>query len=102
MSVELDLHFSRVAKEYRRIRTTDSEPIDFIVSKLNGVKMLNGADVGCGAGRYSLMLCEALGSEFSLFCCDRSPEMLHELVEHMQSNGMERYTVVNSGGCLAW
>jgi len=43
-----------------------------------------------------LMLCEALGSEFSLFCCDRSPEMLRELEKHMQSNGMGRYSIVNS------
>ena len=96
MSAELDLHFSRVAKEYRKIRTTDSEPIDFIVSKLNGMKAQSGADVGCGGGRYSLMLCEALGEDFSLFCCDRSPEMLKELEKHMQSNGMRRFTVVKS------
>ncbi len=96
MHTNMDLHFSQVAREYRRIRTTDSEPIEYIVSKLNGVKKLVGADIGCGAGRYSLMLCRALGERFSLYCCDRSPEMLRELEKHMQSNGMQRFTVVNS------
>ena len=96
MHTNMDLHFSQVAREYRGLRTTDSEPIDYIVSKLNGVKKLVGADIGCGAGRYSLMLCQALGKRFSLFCCDRSTEMLRELEKHMQSNGMQRFTVVNS------
>ena len=96
MHTNVDLHFSQVARKYRRIRTTDSEPIDYIVSKLNGLKKLVGADVGCGAGRYSLMLCRSLGKRFSLYCCDRSPEMLRELEKHMQSNGMQRFTVVNS------
>ncbi len=96
MHTSVDLHFSQVAREYRRIRTTDSEPIDYIVSKLNGQKKLVGADMGCGDGRYSLMLCRSLGKRFSLYCCDRSPEMLRELEKHMQSNGMERFTVVNS------
>ena len=96
MHTNMDLHFSQVAREYRKIRTTDSEPIDYIVSKLNGQEKLVGADIGCGAGRYSLMLCRALGKRFSLYCCDRSPEMLRELEKHMQSNGMLRFTVVNS------
>ena len=96
MHKNVDLHFSQVAREYRRIRTTDSEPIDYIVSKLNGQKKLVGADMGCGDGRYSLMLCRSLGKRFSLYCCDRSPEMLRELEKHMQSNGMQRFTVVNS------
>jgi len=96
LHTNMDLHFSQVAREYRRIRTTDSEPIDYIVSNLNGVKKLVGADIGCGAGRYSLMLCQALGKRFSLYCCDRSPDMLRELEKHMRSNGIQRFTVVNS------
>ncbi len=96
MHTNMDLHFSQVAREYRRIRTTDAEPIDYIVSKLNGAKKLVGADIGCGDGRYSFMLCQALGKRFSLYCCDRSPDMLRELEKHMQSNGNQRFTVVNS------
>ena len=96
MHTNVDLHFSQVAREYRRIRTTDLEPIDYIVSKLNGQEKLVGADIGCGAGRYSLMLCQALGKRFSLYCCDRSPDMLRELEKHMRSNGIQRFTVVNS------
>ena len=96
MHTNMDLHFSQVAREYRRIRTTDSEPIDYIVSRLNGLKKLVGADIGCGAGRYSLMLSQALGKRFSLYCCDRSPEMLRELEKHMGSNGIHKFTVINS------
>ncbi|MEE8404588.1 MAG: class I SAM-dependent methyltransferase, partial [candidate division Zixibacteria bacterium] len=96
MHTVMDLHFSQVAREYRGLRTTDSEPIDYILSKLNGEKKLVGADVGCGAGRYSSMLCQALGKRFSLFCCDKSPEMIRELEKHMQSNGIQRFTVINS------
>lgn len=96
MHTNMDLHFSRVAREYRGLRTTDTEPIDFIVSKLNGKEKLVGADIGCGAGRYSLMLCQALGKRFSLYCCDKNPKMLRELEKHMRSNGIQRFTVVNS------
>jgi len=96
MHTVMDLHFSRVARKYRGLRTTDSEPIDYIASKFNGQKKLIGADVGCGAGRYSLMLCRALGKRFSLYCCDKNPEMLRELEKHMRSNGMRRFTAVDS------
>lgn len=96
MQVAMDFHFSQVARDYRKLRTTDSEPIDYITSKLKDKKNLNCADIGCGAGRYSLMLCQAFGEQFTLSCCDKSAAMLQELKEHLQVNGIQKFTVVNS------
>ena len=45
-------HFSNVAKKYRNLRTTDSEPISLIVDKLKNLDHVEAVDVGCGAGRY--------------------------------------------------
>ncbi len=39
-------HFSKIASTYRTLRTTDSEPILFIKTRLNGKSKINMADVG--------------------------------------------------------
>lgn len=38
-------HFSNVAPNYRHIRTTDHEPIEFIAESLNGLHEVKAAEV---------------------------------------------------------
>ena len=49
-------HFSRIASFYGHIRTTDAQPIRYIGKKLKGSKAIRAADIGCGTGRYDLLL----------------------------------------------
>jgi len=49
-------HFSRIAKRYRNLRTTDLEPITIVVRELKNLARIEGIDMGCGAGRDDLGL----------------------------------------------
>jgi len=49
-------HFSNVASHYRQVRTTDMEHIAFIKESLSRRTQIKAADIGCGAGRYDLIL----------------------------------------------
>jgi hypothetical protein len=55
-------HFSEIATSYRYVRTTDLEPIQVISQKLKDLRTVTTADVGCGDGRYSLLLFEYLNN----------------------------------------
>ncbi|MFQ5933587.1 MAG: class I SAM-dependent methyltransferase [Dehalococcoidia bacterium] len=72
-------HFTSVAPDYRRLRTTDEEPIKAIHNALDGVPKLVVADIGCGTGRYSQLLYEYLGPGTRMFCVDATRAMLDEL-----------------------
>src|SRR4030042_6343511 len=76
-------HFSNVAKKYRNLRTTDSEPISVIVDKLKNLDHIEAVDVGCGAGRYDLLLYKCLGDKLKLTCLDVSAEMLKSLTKYL-------------------
>jgi len=41
-------HFSKIASNYRMVRTTDTKPILHIKNRLNEKTGLSIADVGCG------------------------------------------------------
>ena len=53
---KIENHFTEVAPIYRKLRTTDIEPILFIARELSDSVQTHGADIGCGAGRYTLRL----------------------------------------------
>src|SRR4030042_388434 len=76
-------HFSSIAKKYRNLRTTDSEPISVIVDKLKDLDHIELVDVGCGAGRYDLILYKYLGDKLKLTCLDVSAEMLKSLTKYL-------------------
>ena len=67
-------HFAAVAGNYNLIRTTDPEPVARIADALRPIQPFRAADLGCGAGRYSRLLVEALPGT-RIFCVDASPEM---------------------------
>jgi ubiquinone/menaquinone biosynthesis C-methylase UbiE len=86
-------HFSKIASKYRKLRTTDSEPILFIKNRLNGKSKINIADVGCGDGRYSLKLLQSLDDGCFLHCVDSNDDMLKHLEEYISETQMTNFCV---------
>lgn len=85
-------HFSRIAKRYRYLRTTDLEPLLFIVNKLGEMEHIVAADVGCGAGRYDLLLCRYLGDKLRLTCVDANADMLKALNKYLVKHDISNFT----------
>ena len=86
-------HFSKIASKYRRLRTTDSEPILRIKNQLNGKSRINMADVGCGDGRYSLELLRCLGDKCYLHCIDSNEDMLRYLKDYLTEQNTMNFCV---------
>lgn len=89
-------HFSNIAKKYRNIRTTDSEPISLIADKLKNLDHIEAVDVGCGAGRYDLILYKHLGDKLRLTCLDANVEMLKSLTKYLIKNDIDNFSVKQS------
>ncbi len=89
-------HFAKVASVYREVRTTDEEPILYIRDCLAGRSRITAADVGCGAGRYDLLLFRYL-PDLSLTCVDVNPAMLAELSRYLEDHGIEDFRTVCAG-----
>jgi SAM-dependent methyltransferase len=83
-------HFAAVAGRYRQVRTTDLEPVRYIRDRLAGHPSPRGADVGCGDGRYSLLLFRHLPG-LHLTCIDGSRPMLEELSAFLAGNGVKGF-----------
>ena len=88
-------HFSQIAASYRDIRTTDLRPIQFIREKLKGLRTIRAADIGCGAGRYNLLLFEHLDN-LHLTCIDINESMLKETSAYLKGNGIHRFITVKA------
>lgn len=66
---KIENHLTKVAPSYRKLRTTDMEPILFIERELSGADRMHGADIGCGAGRYTIRLVKKLEKmSFTILC----------------------------------
>ena len=89
-------HFLHIAPQYRQLRTTDLGPILFITNKLQDLPKVHAADIGCGAGRYSLKFVQHLGEKCHLFCLDNNREMLRHLREHFVKNNITNFTPIRS------
>jgi SAM-dependent methyltransferase len=90
-----DAHFSAVAEKYRELRTTDDEPIYYIRGALAGRASIQAADIGCGAGRYDLLLLQLLPN-LHLTCVDINAEMLAELSDFLTENGVRHFRTLQS------
>ena len=88
---QVDEHFAKIASAYRDARTTDLEPILYIKELIGDSGPLVAADVGCGAGRYDLLLHRRLGHEMFLHCIDANTEMLEELDDHLTAEGISDF-----------
>jgi ubiquinone/menaquinone biosynthesis C-methylase UbiE len=89
-------HFSRIAKRYRNLRTTDLEPITVVIQELKNLAPIKGIDVGCGDGRYDLLLCQYLGDRLKLTCVDANDCMLEELDKYLIKHGLSNFESMHS------
>ncbi|MCK4415235.1 MAG: class I SAM-dependent methyltransferase [Candidatus Eisenbacteria sp.] len=88
-------HFSLIAPSYRSLRTSDLEPILAIAECMVPVKRLRAADIGCGAGRYDLLLLRHLDI-FHLTCIDRDESMLFQTQRYLRSHGISRFRTLKA------
>jgi len=94
---KIENHFAAIAPRYRKLRTTDMEPILFIEKELNDMAKLKGADIGCGAGRYTVRLVKQLGEKCHLlYCIDRSEHMLMQLKNFFVEHGINHFKILHS------
>ena len=83
-------HFTEVSPVYRSVRTTDREPVERIARELEGLTKPRGADIGCGAGRYVLLMFETIPHLF-LACVDANPAMLKQVDGLLRANGIDKF-----------
>ena len=57
---QMDRHFTEVSSIYREVRTTDPDPVAHLAGRLAGRDRIRGADIGCGDGRYDVLMFEAI------------------------------------------
>ena len=83
-------HFSRIASRYRSVRTTDEAPIRIIRDALAWRSRIRAADIGCGAGRYDLLLFRYI-PRLELTCVDVNPQMLEQLASMLSRAGITAF-----------
>ena len=89
-------HFSRIARKYADLRTTDLEPILSIKKKLRNLNEIDAADVGCGGGRYNIKLFHHLGKRIHLTCIDNNGEMLDELAKNLKEYQIKKFGIIKA------
>ena len=75
-------HFSKIASNYKELRTTDIDHIQHIKKILGKQGKLNIADVGCGDGRYSLEILKSFENCY-LHCIDFNENMIQHLKKYL-------------------
>jgi ubiquinone/menaquinone biosynthesis C-methylase UbiE len=88
-------HFSDVAVLYNNLRATDLEPVMFIKDMLDGNGNISAADIGCGAGRYSLQFLQHLGLNH-LACVDINKSMLEQVSNVLGAEGLTNFSTIES------
>ncbi|MFC1979983.1 class I SAM-dependent methyltransferase [Chloroflexota bacterium] len=88
-------HFSDVAVLYNNLRTTDLEPVIFIKNMMNGNGNIAAADIGCGAGRYSLQFLLHLDLHH-LACIDVNESMLEQASSTLRAAGLANFSTIES------
>lgn len=88
-------HFSEVSASYNDIRITDLEPILFVKEKLTDRRSIRAADIGCGAGRYSLLLLQHLPG-LDLICNDVNKSMVTETARYLEAHGAKNFLAVQA------
>ena len=102
MATQADMirHFTEVSPVYRSVRTTDREPVERIARELDSLARPRGADIGCGTGRYDLLMFEMIPDLF-LTCVDANPAMLEQIDGLLRANGIDGFeTRQSTAECL--
>lgn len=95
-TMDMHDHFSFIAPQYHILRTTDSEPITYMIQKLTVLPSIKAVDVGCGVGRYDQILCRELGDKFMLTCIDSNAGMLEALNRNLAKEDIQNFTSIQS------
>ncbi len=88
-------HFAKVAGCYNKIRTTDPGPVSYIRHKLKDKKSIWAVDIGCGGGRYDLLLFRQLPG-LHLICNDVNESMVAETARYLEDRGVTAFSTVQS------
>lgn len=81
--------YEKIAKIYRKLRSSDIEPVRYVKEKLSHLEEITAAEVGAGAGRYSKLFFDILGKErLFLFCFDINEFMLTSLKEYLNEHNI--------------
>ncbi len=88
-------HFSSVASTYGVMRTTDEEPIIYIAETLKHFDNIVAADIGCGQGRYDVLLFKHLNS-LRLTCVDINDSMLEQTSLNLTKEGITNYETIKA------
>lgn len=89
-SFNTNQHFTAVSSVYRGVRTTDREPVDRIAAALEELPYVKGADIGCGDGRYDLLMLESIPG-LQLTCIDANRAMLEQAHDLLADNGFDAF-----------
>jgi ubiquinone/menaquinone biosynthesis C-methylase UbiE len=96
----MEEHFSEIAETYNEIRTTDQQPIDYIREFCFQNNHRIAVDIGCGPGRYSLLLLQAI-PQLHLTCVDQSSIMIAQTERLLRNAKLDRFkTFVADAGEL--
>ncbi len=87
---DMDEHFSGIADKYNDIRATDREPVEHIRDLLSKYARCVAVDVGCGPGRYALLLLQTI-PRLHLTCLDRSSNMIAETIRLLRGADIDRF-----------
>ena len=81
-------HFKKIAPLYRGLRTTDEEPITYIVHQLKSLTAIKAADIGCGTGRYTQLLIRHLRDKITfVYGIDYCEKMLRRFNRGFSKDG---------------
>jgi len=86
----MDEHFSVIADKYNDLRTTDQEPIEHIRDLLSKYEHCVAVDVGCGPGRYALLLLQMM-PQLYLNCLDMSSDMVARTTRLLRDANIDRF-----------
>ena len=83
-------HFSSLSASYNELRTTDVQPVLHVRERLQDQGEIRAADIGCGAGRYDLLLLQHLPG-LHLTCVDVNGAMVEETARYLKSHGQSNF-----------
>ena len=86
-----DTRFSHIIKTFQDLGNADSGPIMVIIDKIKGLGYVEAVDVGCGAGRYDMLLYRILGSKLRLTCLDANDDTLNNLSTYLNRHGIRTF-----------
>lgn len=92
---KMEKHFSEIAPSYRDVRITDLQPIQFISKRLKELGIIRAADIGCGTGRYDMLLFKHLDN-LHLTCIDSNEAMLKQTSAYLEGNGITNFFTVKA------